>query len=108
MRSALAERVGGDDEEEAADGESEEGLTEAGPGGGGAISGAVKNPNDVIRMLDKILDYYARSEPSSPLPLLLERAKRLVSKDFMTIMRDIAPEGVDQASRVGGITDDDD
>ena len=94
--SALAARLGGDEEE-------------AGAGaGGGAISGAVKNPNDVIRMLDKILDYYARSEPSSPLPLLLQRAKRLVSKDFMTIMKDIAPDGVSQASTVGGISEDDD
>jgi type VI secretion system protein ImpA len=85
-------------------------LAEAGPsaGAGGAISGAVKNPNDVIRMLDKILDYYARSEPSSPLPLLLQRAKRLVSKDFMTIMKDIAPDGVGQASTIGGISEDDD
>ena len=108
--SALAARLGGD-EEEAADEELEEGLAEVGPGagaGGGAISGAVKNPNDVIRMLDKILDYYARSEPSSPLPLLLQRAKRLVSKDFMTIMKDIAPDGVSQASTVGGISEDDD
>lgn len=108
--SALAERLGGD-EEEAADEELEEGLAEAGPSAGagaGAISGAVKNPNDVIRMLDKILDYYARSEPSSPLPLLLQRAKRLVSKDFMTIMKDIAPDGVSQASTVGGISEDDD
>lgn len=109
VHSALAERLGGD-EEEAADEELEEGLAEAGPsaGAGGAISGAVKNPNDVIRMLDKILDYYARSEPSSPLPLLLQRAKRLVSKDFMTIMKDIAPDGVGQASTIGGISEDDD
>ena len=110
VRSALAARLGGDeDEEEAADEELEEGLAGAGAdGGGGAISGAVKNPNDVIRMLDKILDYYARSEPSSPLPLLLQRAKRLVSKDFMAIMRDIAPDGVGQASTVGGISEDED
>lgn len=109
VHSALAERLGGD-EEEAADEELEEGLAEAEPsaGAGGAISGAVKNPNDVIRMLDKILDYYARSEPSSPLPLLLQRAKRLVSKDFMTIMKDIAPDGVGQASTIGGISEDDD
>ncbi len=109
VRSALAERLGGD-EEEAADEVLEEGSVEAGPGAGagGAISGAVKNPNDVIRMLDKILDYYTRSEPSSPLPLLLQRAKRLVSKDFMTIMKDIAPDGVSQASTIGGISEDDD
>jgi type VI secretion system protein ImpA len=106
VHSALAARLGGG-EGEAAEEELEEGIAEAGPDtGGGAISGAVRNRNDVIRMLDKIIDYYAHSEPSSPLPLLLQRAKRLVSKDFMTILRDIAPDGVGQASTAGGISED--
>jgi type VI secretion system protein ImpA len=38
---------------------------------------------------------------------LLERAKRLVGADFMTIMKDIAPGGVDELIVVGGITEDD-
>jgi type VI secretion system protein ImpA len=70
--------------------------------------GSISSPDDVIRTLDLICDYYAKNEPSSPLPLLLQRAKRLVSKDFMTILRDIAPDGVSDAVRVGGIKDDDD
>ncbi len=78
----------------------------AGAGGGTPISGSVNNPNDVIRMLDKICDYYVRSEPSSPVPLILNRAKRLVSKDFMTIMKDLAPGGVSEVASVGGIEED--
>ncbi len=78
----------------------------AGAGGGTPISGSVNNPNDVIRMLDKICDYYLRSEPSSPVPLILNRAKRLVSKDFMTIMKDLAPGGVSEVASVGGIEED--
>ena len=65
--------------------------------------GTVNSPDDVIRMLDLICDYYDRNEPSSPLPLLLRRAKRLVSKDFMSILKDIAPEGIADAARVGGV-----
>ena len=34
--------------------------------------------------------------------MLLRRAKRLVSKDFMEILRDLAPDGVDQAERISG------
>ncbi|MEM8991146.1 MAG: type VI secretion system protein TssA [Pseudomonadota bacterium] len=73
-------------------------------GGGGAITG----PDDVIAMLDRITDYYARSEPSSPVPLLLARARRLVSADFVTIMRDMAPQGIEQVAIIGGIPEDDD
>lgn len=91
------------EEEEDAEGS---GAQVAGVGGGVPISGSVNNTNDVIRMLDKICDYYLRSEPSSPVPLLLNRAKRLVSKDFMTIMKDLAPGGVSEVASVGGIEED--
>jgi type VI secretion system protein ImpA len=52
--------------------------------------------------------YYDRNEPSSPVPMLLQRAKRLISKDFLDIMRDLTPEGVAQAELLGGITHEDD
>ena len=77
------------------------------PAGGGAAPGVISSANDVIRALDKICEYYQRYEPSSPIPILLMRARRLVSQDFMTIMKDIAPDGVSQAELVGGISHDD-
>ncbi|WP_171208212.1 type VI secretion system protein TssA [Ruegeria sp. HKCCA6948] len=76
----------------------------AGPSGGGAIN----SPEDVTRMLDRIMDYYARCEPSSPLPILLERAKRLVNADFLTIIEDMAKEGLDEVRQIGGLKSDDD
>jgi type VI secretion system protein ImpA len=71
-------------------------------GRGGAISGEVASRADVIRMLDKIGQYYQKYEPSSPVPLLLERAKRLVPKNFFEIMEDLAPEGMAQLLMVSG------
>lgn len=69
-----------------------------------AISpGAVTTQADVRAALDRIIDYYRKKEPSSPLPILLERARRLVGADFMTIVRDIAPNGLDNVMNVGGI-----
>ena len=79
---------------------------DAGGGGGQSFGGRVNNTDDVIRALDQILAYYARSEPSSPLPLLIERAKRLVRADFMTIMRDMAPAGVENVSVISGDGDE--
>jgi len=71
-----------------------------------AAPGEVRSREDVIRLLDKACDYFERHEPSSPVPLLLRRAKRLVSKDFMEILRDMAPDGVQQAETIGGLEDD--
>ena len=70
--------------------------------------GAVRSPADVKDALDRIIGYYQRYEPSSPVPILLQRAKRLVSADFLTIVKDIAPEGMENVTRVGGLEEDDD
>ncbi len=67
-----------------------------------AISGEIGTRDDVLRMLDKICTYYERFEPSSPVPLILQRAKRLVTKNFFEIMEDLAPDGINQVTVVTG------
>jgi type VI secretion system protein ImpA len=77
--------------------------TSAGAGAAAApISGEIASREDVQRMLDKICAYYARSEPSSPVPLLLERARKLVSKNFFEIMEDLTPDGMAQLLVLSG------
>ncbi|MEM7236942.1 MAG: type VI secretion system protein TssA [Pseudomonadota bacterium] len=78
-------------------------------GGGGAPrggGGAINNSNDVLNTIDRVIDYYSRNEPSSPVPILLKRAKRLVSADFVTIMRDMAPGGIGNIAVISGIDED--
>jgi type VI secretion system protein ImpA len=70
---------------------------------GQSLDGDVRNRADVVRAIDKICDYYRRSEPASPVPMLLQRAKRLVNKDFMEIIRDLTPAGVAEAEVIGGL-----
>jgi type VI secretion system protein ImpA len=80
-----------------------EGTAEAGaPGGGPSISGEINSAEDVVRVLDKICAYYERREPSSPIPMLLQRSKRLVSANFMDIVRDLAPDGLAQIENLRG------
>ncbi len=71
-----------------------------------AVPGEINSRDDAIRVLDKVCDYFLRHEPSSPVPLLLRRARRLVSKNFMEIMRDMAPEGLPQVEKIRGEGDD--
>lgn len=65
----------------------------------------IRTRADVLRALDKICEYYAEFEPSSPIPLLLRRGKRLVSKSFLDIIRDMAPDGVSQVESIAGKAD---
>jgi type VI secretion system protein ImpA len=68
-------------------------------------TGEITSREDVIRALDRICEYFDRHEPSSPVPLLAKRAKRLVSKSFLEILRDLAPGGVHEAESIRGKED---
>jgi type VI secretion system protein ImpA len=73
-------------------------------GAGGAYAGgAIRSRQDAIRALDAVADFFRRNEPSSPIPLIVDRAKRLVSKDFLEVLADIAPEALSTARAAGGI-----
>jgi len=74
----------------------------AGPAAGFAVDGEIRSRDDVIRVLDRICEYYERHEPSSPLPMLLRRAKRLATMSFLDILRELVPDGVAQAEALGG------
>lgn len=104
----LAENVAGEAAEEALDAESGDAGEAAAAGGGGGARGvgAINSPNDVANALDRIISYYQRVEPSSPLPILLERAKKLVGADFLTIIDELASHGRDQVNTVGGIKEE--
>jgi type VI secretion system protein ImpA len=77
----------------------------------GTVPGAARGPGriasreDCMRALDAIAQYLRTTEPSSPVPLLLERAKRLISKDFFAVLQDIAPDAMDQAKYATGFRD---
>jgi type VI secretion system protein ImpA len=60
---------------------------------------------DALRLLDLAAQYYQRHEPSSPLPMLIERARSLADKNFLDIVRDLAPDGLAQAQNVVGNRD---
>ncbi len=101
MVKQLANATGAEVENTA--GADEPGETAAPVSSGGV--GGINSPSDVSNALDRIMAYYQRSEPSSPVPLLLKRAKRLVNADFMAIMMDMAPGGVQNVNLIGGIED---
>jgi type VI secretion system protein ImpA len=77
---------------------------------GGAVQvafngGAITSRHDAVRALDAVAEYFRRNEPSSPIPLFVERAKRLVAKDFLEVLADIAPDALAVARSAGGLKD---
>jgi len=83
-----------------------DGATQAGgESSAGALRGEVRSRDDVLRAIDAICAYYARAEPSSPVPLLLQRGRRLVTMSFVDIVKDMVPESMPSLQKIAGKTD---
>lgn len=76
------------------------------PQGGGTSAQRIESSKDVLHLLGQICSYYERFEPASPIPLLLQRAMRLVDKSFMEIMKDLAPDGLPQIRTISGTSEE--
>jgi type VI secretion system protein ImpA len=71
------------------------GTTAAAPAaGGGALPVRLDSREDVLRALDLVVDYYRRREPGSPVPLVVERARRMVPMSFFDVMAELAPDSL--------------
>ena len=76
------------------------------PGAGAKVAarftGAIESREDALRALEHASEWIERNEPSNPAPLLIRRAQRLMSKNFMEIIRDLVPEGLGQIEKLAG------
>lgn len=104
VRSVLTEvpGAGAQDEALSADAAGADDVVSAGAGAvpKATVRGEIASREDVIQAIDRIVAYYRRHEPASPVPLLLQRAKRLVHLGFMEIVQDLAPEAVASVSQI--------
>ena len=69
----------------------------------GTYGGEIQSREEAIRAIDAAMLFFLKHEPSSPVPMLLERARRLVAKGFLEVLEDIAPDGLSQARIIGGV-----
>ena len=87
-----------------------EGGTDAasasGSAGGVGLKGRIDSREDALQALDRVCEWLARAEPTNPAPLVIRRAKRLMTMNFLEIVRDVAPGAVDQVlSLIGADAD---
>lgn len=68
------------------------------------LSGGIESRADALRAIDLICEYLERTEPTNPAQLLLRRARKLVNKNFVQLVRELAPESLDSVARVMGIS----
>lgn len=67
-----------------------------------AIPGEIHSREDVVRMLEKICEFIERTEPANPAPLFIRRGQRLMTKNFVEIIQDLAPDSLNQIKQITG------
>lgn len=78
----------------------------AGVGNPAGAMGEVMSRDDVLRAIDRVCEYLERVEPSNPAQLLLRRARRLVNQNFLQLVKELAPDALNEAARVLGVDPD--
>lgn len=95
--------------DESTEGEEASGDGASGEEGGGKPSGkkglgdGVYSRADALRAIDMVCDYLERTEPTNPAQLLLRRARRLINKNFLQLMRELAPDALSEVARIMGV-----
>ncbi|MET1077915.1 MAG: type VI secretion system protein TssA [Pseudomonas sp.] len=72
--------------------------------GAPALPGVARTRAEAIQMLDAVCDFLETHEPASPAPLLIKRARKLIGQDFLSILRELAPDGLAQAELIAGVS----
>ena len=65
-------------------------------------AGVIASRDDAIRALERAAEWIERNEPSNPAPLLIRRSLRLMTKNFIDIIRDLVPDSVGQIEKIAG------
>jgi type VI secretion system protein ImpA len=67
-----------------------------------AAPGRIASREDASRALDAVCEWLERQEPANPAPLLIRRAQRLMTMNFLDIMRDMAPDALGAVETIAG------
>ncbi len=89
--SATLERLSRTEEPTAESGNAPESTTGEVPTAATATGAALADRQSVCTAFDQIILYYQLSEPSSPVPILAQRARDMVQKTFFDALEDLAP-----------------
>lgn len=71
--------------------------------GNKGLGDGVYSRADALKAIDMVCDYLERTEPTNPAQLLLRRARRLINKNFLQLMRELAPDALSEVARIMGV-----
>jgi type VI secretion system protein ImpA len=76
---------------------------ESGARTAGTAIGEIRSREDAVRVLERVCAFIERTEPANPAPLFIRRAQQLLTKSFMEIIQDLAPDSLGQIQKMVGL-----
>ena len=64
---------------------------------------SVDSRQDAVRAIELVCVYLERNEPTNPAQLLLRRAARVIDKNFLQLVDELAPDAVKDVARIMGV-----
>ncbi|MES2355120.1 MAG: type VI secretion system protein TssA [Pseudomonadota bacterium] len=63
----------------------------------------IRSREDAVRMLNRVCEFIERTEPANPAPLFIRRGQQLMTKTFVEIIQDLAPDSLSQIQKMAGL-----
>jgi type VI secretion system protein ImpA len=79
------------------------GAATAAPAAAVSASGRIVSRADALKLIQKCSDYFRKTEPSSPLPYLLDRALRMADMNFVDILAEIDQDSLGKVKEQLGV-----
>lgn len=70
---------------------------------GGGLGTSIDSRDDALRAIEMVCEYLERTEPTNPAQMLLRRAQRLINKNFLELVRELAPDALAEVARIMGV-----
>jgi len=74
---------------------------------GAGLGSSIDTRDDALRAIDLVCAYLERTEPTNPAQFFLRRARKLVDKNFIELVRELAPDSLEAVARIMGVSPED-
>ncbi len=101
--AVAAAEAAGDGADDAETGADELGGTAA-VGGKSPRSGGLASRADAVRILQQVATFLRKNEPSSPAPMFIDRAVKMLQLDFNAIVKELMPDSQERIELLGGVS----
>lgn len=71
--------------------------------GGSGLGDSIDTREDAIKAIELVCAYLERTEPTNPAQLFLRRAQKLIDKNFLELVKELAPDALNEVAKIMGV-----